>query len=34
VALEAAVREVRTLAYEGVLRLGIGVSLPVIGVLP
>jgi len=34
VALEAAVREMRTLADEGALRLGIGVSLPVIGVLP
>ncbi len=34
VALEAAVREMRTLADEGSLRLGIGVSLPVIGVLP
>jgi DNA-binding PadR family transcriptional regulator len=34
VALEAAVREMRMLADEGALRLGIGVSLPVIGVLP
>jgi DNA-binding PadR family transcriptional regulator len=33
VALEAAVREMRTLADEGALRLGIGVSLPVIGLM-
>jgi len=33
VALEAAVRQMRTLADEGARRLGIGVSPPVIGVL-
>jgi len=34
VALEEAVREMRTLADEGALRLGISVSLPVIGPHP